>query len=93
MFFDLEFVPLIQDSPRKVTLTVHPGLLRVVGHGVSVGGRIAFDVNSSTFGFTGVVIKSWPIHNSFFKVYFVEGDLPVRFNRPEGGPSTKYFRF
>jgi hypothetical protein len=93
VFFDLELVPLIQDSPRKVTLTVHPGLLTGVGHGVSLGGRLAFDVNSSTFGFTGVVIKAWPIHNSFFKSYFVEGDLPVRFNRPQGGPSTNTFGF
>lgn len=81
VFFDLEFVPLIQDSPRQVSLTVHPGLLWSVGHGVAIGGRLAFDVTNSVFGVTGVVNKSWPIHNSFFKAYFVEADLPVRFSR------------
>ena len=29
--FDLEFVPFIQDSPRKTTVTVHPGLLYGIG--------------------------------------------------------------
>jgi len=34
-------------------------------------------------GFTPLVNKSWPIkhNNSLFKAYFVEADLPVRFNR------------
>src|SRR5258705_117607 len=27
MFFDLELVPVVQDSPRNVSFTVHPGLL------------------------------------------------------------------
>ena len=29
--FDLEFVPFIQASPRKTTVTVHPGLLYGIG--------------------------------------------------------------
>jgi hypothetical protein len=91
--FDLEFVPAIQDSPRQVNLTVHPGLLRSVGHGVTLGMRLAFDVNSSQFGFTPLVNKSWPIENNFFKAYFVEAVLPVRFNRPAGGPATNPVTF
>jgi hypothetical protein len=30
------------------------------------------------------VNKSWPIETGFFKAYFVEFDLPVRFNQPAG---------
>ena len=93
MAFDLEFVPSIQDEPRQVSLTVHPGLVWSVGHGFGVGGRAAFDVNSSQFGFTPLVNKSWPIKNSFFKAYFVEAVLPVRFNRPPGGPATNPVTF
>src|SRR5262249_47230279 len=52
MFFDLEFVPVVQDSPRNVSFIAHPGLLWGIGHGFSAGGRLAFDVNSSTIGFT-----------------------------------------
>lgn len=84
MAFDMEFVPSIQDTPRQVGLLVHPGILYGVGHGFTVGTRAAFDVNSTQFGFTPLVNKSWPIRseNSFFKAYFAEAVLPVRFNRP-----------
>jgi len=93
--FDMELVPSIQDSPRAVTLTFHPGVVWSVGHDFGVGVRAAFDVNSSQFGFTPLVNKSWPIHtdNGFFKAYFVEADLPVRFNRPTGGPATNPVTF
>ena len=91
--FDLEFVPFIQDSPRKVSLTVHPGLLYGLGHGFTAGARLAFDVNSSQFGFTPLLNKSWPIEGSFFKAYFVEAVLPVRFDRPTAGPNTNPVSF
>jgi hypothetical protein len=96
MAFDLEFVPQINTAaPRLTTLTVHPGLLWNVGHGYTVGGRVAFDVNNPTWGFTPLVNKSWPIKrkNSFFKAYFVEADLPVRFSRPVGAPATNAVTF
>ncbi len=95
MSYDLELVPAIQNSPRQVNLTVHPGLVWGLGHNWGAGMRIAFDVNSPQFGFTPLVNKSWPIKvpNSFFKAYFAEAVLPVRFNRPVGGPSTNPVTF
>jgi hypothetical protein len=87
--FDLEFVPSIQKSPRTVSLTVHPGFVEAVGHGFALGVRAAFVVDSSTYGFTPLVNKSWPIEKpGLLKAYFVEADLPVRFDRPTGGPAT-----
>jgi hypothetical protein len=88
MAFDMEFVPLIQDSPRQVSLTFHPGLIWALGHRYSFGMRAAFVAGSSEFGFTPLLNKSWPIEGSFFKAYFVEADFPVRFNRPAGQPAT-----
>ena len=88
MAFDLEFVPGVQDSPRNTSLTVHPGFVWSLGHGWAAGIRAAFDVNTPSFGFTPLVNHSWPIKDSFFKAYFVEAVLPVRFNRPTGGPDT-----
>ena len=95
MAFDLELVPAVKNTPRAVTLTVHPGVVWGIGHGFAVGGRAAFDVNSSQLGFTPLVNKSWPIRSegSFFKVYFAEAVLPVRFNRPLGGPDTNPVTF
>jgi len=93
MAFDMEFVPLIQNSPRQVNITLHPGLLWGVGHRFTVGMRAAFDAQSTQFGFTPLLNKSWPIEGGFFKAYFVEADLPVRFNRPTGQPATNPVTF
>jgi hypothetical protein len=95
MAFDMEFVPSVQGSPRKVDATIHPGLLWSLGKGFTVGMRAAFVVNSSELGFTPLLNKSWPIKSegSFFKAYFVEADLPVRFDRPIGGPATNPVTF
>jgi hypothetical protein len=91
MAFDLELDPFINTTgTRTTTLTVAPGLVWRLGRGWAAGGRLAFDVNSSSWGFTPLVNHSWPIkrEGSFFKTYFIEGDLPVRFNRPVNGPAT-----
>ena len=95
--FDLEFVPQINtQKPRLTTLTVHPGLIYGLGRGFGVGGRIAFDVNNPTWGFTPLINKSFPIkhrNGGLLKAYFVEADLPVRFSRPVGAPPTNAVRF
>ena len=88
MAYDLELVPGVQGTPRQTNLTVHPGFVWDVGHDFGVGLRAAFDVNSPQWGFTPLVNHSWPITNSFFKAYFVEAVLPVRFSRPTNGRST-----
>ncbi len=88
MAFDLELVPGVQATPRHTGLTVHPGLVWNLGHGWAAGMRAAFDVNSASYGFTPLLNHSWPIEGHFFKAYFVEAVLPVRFNRPTGGVPT-----
>jgi hypothetical protein len=95
MTLDLEMVPSVSDDPRAVTLTVDPGLVWSISHGWAAGGRVAFDVNSSQFGFIPLLNKSWKFKNDkgFFKSYFVEADLPVKFNRPTGGPATNSVTF
>jgi hypothetical protein len=93
--FDMELVPSIQDTPRQVSLLVHPGVLWGLGHGFTFGMRGAFDVNTSQYGFTPLLNKAWPIQggNKFFKAYFAEAVLPVRFNRPTNGPATNPVTF
>jgi hypothetical protein len=77
--FDLEFVPLLdprEGAPINVTLTVHPGILRNFGNGWTGGLRMAFDINSASWGFTPLVNKGFP-HGDV--KYFVELDVPIRF--------------
>jgi hypothetical protein len=92
---DFEVVPTVQNSPRSVNLRVDPGLLVKLGHGFTYGTRLAFDINSSQFGFVPLINKSYPIKsdNGFFKAYFVEADFPILFNRPTGGEATNPFTF
>ncbi|SRR6266446_1687153 len=94
--FDLELVPFINTAPpRQTSLTIHPGLVWNLGHGWGAGGRLAFDVNNSAWGFTPLVNHSWRFKSDhgIFKTYFIEADLPVRFNRPVGGPATNAATF
>jgi hypothetical protein len=46
-------------------------------------------------GFIPLVNKAWKFKDQshFFKAYFVEADLPVKFNRPTGGPDTNPVTF
>jgi hypothetical protein len=93
--FDLEFIPQYNSTgPRLTTLTIHPGLIYGLGHGWAVGLRAAFVINQPTLGFTPLLNKSFPIKNhGLFKAYFVEADLPVRFNRPINAPATNAVGF
>ena len=93
MYFDLEFVPTVVDRPRDIALTVNPGFLWRLGHGFAAGSRVGFDIRTSSFGITPLVVKSFPIEHSFFKAYFVEGDFVFRFDRPPDGRSTNPFTF
>jgi len=95
MNLDLEMIPSFSDSPREVTLTVDPGIVWSLSHGVGVGLRAAFDVNSSQVGFIPLINKSWKFkdQSGFFKAYFVEADLPVKFSRPTGGQATNPVTF
>ena len=76
--FDLELVPVIQNDPLFVSLTVHPGIIRGLSKGYAAGVRMAFDANAASWGFTPLVNKSFPIEGHASS-WFVEGVMPVRF--------------
>ena len=82
--FDLELVPAVQNDPLGVGLTVHPGVVWGVGGGWGVGGRLAFDVNKASWGFTPI------LNHGLLKVgkdgtLFGELVLPVRFQADAAG--------
>ena len=83
--FDLELVPLIQDQPLHVDLTVHPGILYDLGGAWTTGVRAAFDVNQASWGFTPLIAKGFPQGND--TALFAELDLPVRFQEDAAGKS------
>jgi hypothetical protein len=95
MFVDFEFIPTMSQNPRATTLTVDPGILWRLNHGFTVGLRGVFDVNTSQGGFVPLVNKSWTLRHGtgFFKTFFAEIDVPVKFSRPPGGPATNPVTF
>jgi len=82
--FDLELVPLVQDAPLSVDLTVHPGLLLPLGHSFTAGLRAAFEVEGDAWGLTPLVARSFPIHGGD-TAYFLELDLPLRVREDDDG--------
>jgi hypothetical protein len=90
---DLETIPFV--TSNAVNFVVDPGILYGLNHGVTLGMRAAFTVNSTQVGFIPLINKSWKFKNQsgFFKAYFVEADLPVQFTRPAGGPTNNQVTF
>jgi hypothetical protein len=83
--FDLEIVPVLdpnKGSPINVPLTIHPGILKGLGNGWTVGGRMAFDINGASWGFTPLLNKGFPVGNL---TYFVEAVVPIRFQDDAAG--------
>jgi hypothetical protein len=94
--FDLELDPFINTAPtRQTTVTIHPGLVWNLGHGWGAGGRVAFDITTADWGVTPLVNHSWQLtgETGFFKTYFIEADVPVRFSRPTGLPASNAVSF
>lgn len=81
--FDVELVPVIQNEPLHVDLTVHPGVILDVGGGFGAGLRMAFEVNRPSWGFTPLV------NHSFGGVggtsLFGELVVPIRFQLAPSG--------
>ena len=78
--FDLELVPVIQNDPLFVSLTVHPGIIRSLPNAFGAGVRMAFDVNEPSWGFTPLVNHAFPAHGHAY-AYFIEGVVPIRFQQ------------
>ncbi len=94
---DLETIPFVTQNKfsHSVNFVVDPGILYSLEHGVTLGLRAAFSVNSNQVGFIPLINKSWKFknQNQFFKAYFVEADFPIQFNRPPGAPATNSITF
>jgi hypothetical protein len=82
--FDLELAPVIQNDPRHINLTVHPGVAWGIGGGYSLGGRVAFDIGSATWSFTPLFNKGF-VQVAKGATFFGELDVPIRFKEDAAG--------
>ena len=90
--FDLELVPVIQNDPLFVSLTVHPGVIRALSHGYAAGLRMAFDVNDASWGFTPLVNRGFAVPGHSYKL-FIEGVVPIRFQETPAGDNRTSIGF
>lgn len=81
--FDLELVPSIQNEPRHVDLTVHPGVIASIGGGFGAGLRMAFEVKRPSWGFTPLLNRGFPLGAG--TSLFGELVVPVRFQIDPAG--------
>ena len=79
--FDLEFVPVVTRD-RFASMTLHPGVIRSLPNSFGAGVRMAFDVRESSWGFTPLLNRGFPVGRM---TYFVEGVVPVRFQESATG--------
>jgi hypothetical protein len=90
--FDLELVPVIQNDPLLVSLTVHPGIIRALSGGYAVGLRMAFDVSEASWGFTPLLNRGFAVPGHGYKI-FVEGVVPIRFQQTSTGDNRTSIGF
>ena len=85
--FDLELVPVIQNSPLNISLTVHPGVIAGLSNGWGAGVRMAFDVNQPSWGFTPLLNHGLMTVGKDATL-FGELVVPIRFQSPGPGRTT-----
>lgn len=85
--FDFELVPVIQNAPLSVSLTVHPGVIFSLDHSLAAGVRMAFDVKEASWGFTPLLSRSFPVSGGACAL-FAELDVPIRFQENAAGKSV-----
>ncbi len=84
--FDLEFVPVIQNDPLSVDLTVHPGVIYEFFEGWGAGVRMAFEVKEPAWGSTPLINRSFPLTDR--TAVFGELVLPIRFRTNDRGTTS-----
>ena len=77
--FDLELVPLIQNEPLEVFLTIHPGVIVSIANRTAAGVRMAFDVGATSWGFTPLINRQ--LTRAGATSVFVEAVVPIRFQQ------------
>lgn len=84
--FDLELVPVIQNDPLNIGLTVHPGVILALDDGWAAGVRMAFDVDRPSWGFT--LLANRQLADVGGRSAFAELVVPIRFRTNSAGTTS-----
>ncbi len=86
--FDFEFIPTLNTpTNQNFRFLVHPGIVYTFKKDYLVGLRGAYEEGTGNYGFTPIVSRSFKLTEKIN--YFIEADLPVRWeSRPDGSGFT-----
>ncbi len=86
--FDFEFIPTLNTpTNQNFRFLVHPGIVYTFKKDYLVGLRGAYEEGTGNYGFTPIVSRSFKLTEKIN--YFIEADLPVRWeSRPDGSEFT-----
>lgn len=83
VMFDFELMPMVQQGPLRLDVTVAPGVLVDISRRVTLGARAGFELKSTAIGVTPLFHYNWVIKGP--TALFTETIVPIRFRQDPAG--------
>ena len=83
VMFDFELMPMVQQGPLRLDVTVAPGVLVDITRRVTLGARAGFEVKNTAIGVTPLFHYNWVINGP--SALFTETIVPIRFRQDAAG--------
>lgn len=83
VMFDFELMPMVQQGPLRLDVTVAPGILVDVNRRVTLGARAGFELKNTAIGVTPLFHYNWVINGP--TALFTETIVPIRFRQDAAG--------
>ena len=83
VMFDFELMPMVQQGPLRLDVTVAPGVLVDMTRRVTIGARAGFEVKNTAIGVTPLFHYNWVINGP--SALFTETIVPIRFRQDAAG--------
>ena len=83
VMFDFEMMPMVQQGPLRLDVTIAPGILVDMNRRVTLGARAAFELKNTAIGATPLFHYNWVINGP--RALFTETVVPIRFRQDAAG--------
>lgn len=83
VMFDFELMPMVQQEPLRLDVTVAPGILVDMSRRVTLGARAGFELKNTAIGVTPLFHYNWVINGP--TALFTETVVPIRFRQDAAG--------
>ena len=83
VMFDFELMPMVQQGPLRLDVTVAPGILVDMSRRITLGARAGFELKNTAIGVTPLFHYNWVINGP--TALFTETVVPIRFRQDAAG--------